>query len=612
MDPGTDDRPPSTPDRSPSSRFLEHFAPLPYQSLDEAGEIQVVNDAWLESLGYERDAAVGSPFVSFLASESAKRFETAFPQFKEQGSVSGVEFEMVRADGSTIVVSFDGQCEYDDDGRFRRTHCQFREETKSRETERRLRQQRDRFRALTGAIPDVVILYNGSGRTEEILTGQDSLLVDERSELVGKPIEETVNDDAATAILDAIDRTLRTDGVTRTEYRLQIDGEEKWFEGRVAPLQGADTDKVVFIARDISTRKSQEAELRETKERFELAIEGANLGVWDWDMETDQVSRHVMLREMLGFSESEFGGHLRDWERLVHPEGKARHDAALEKHVRDGTEYYECDYRLRTNDGDWKWVRNVGKVVEWDADGSPARAVGMHIDIDERKRAMQELARKTDQLEALNRVVRHDIRNDMNIIYGWAQQLEDHVDQAGEKPLERVLEVSEHVIDLTDVAREFVETLGNEERVDLEGVPLDQYLQNEIQSHRENFSEADIRVSGSIPELRVRANEMLSSVFRNLLVNAIKHNTADTPKVTIDVTEEPDSVEVTVADNGPGIPDERKETVFGKGEKGLDSEGTGIGLHLVHSLVSGYGGEVWITDNEPKGSEFHVELAKAE
>lgn len=612
MDPGTDDRSPSTPDRSPSSRVLEHFAPLPYQSLDGEGTIQVVNDAWLETLGYERDTVVGSPFVSFLGPDSAKRFETAFPQFKEQGSISDVEFEMVRADGSTIIVSFDGECEYDEDGRFRRTHCQFREETEHRETERRLRQQRDRFRALTGAIPDIVILYDDKGTAEEILTGQDSLLVDEKAELVGRTVEETLDEEAASAILEAIDRTLETGGVVRTEYRLQIDGQEKWFEGRVTPLHAEEADKVVFTARDITTRKEQEAELRETKERFELAIDGANLGVWDWDMETDKVSRHVMLREMLGFSEAEFGGDLRDWERLVHPEGKARHDAALEEHVREGTEYYECDYRMRTEDGDWKWIRNVGKVVEWNGDGSPARAVGMHIDIDERKRAMQELARKTDQLEALNRVVRHDIRNDMNIIHGWAQQLEDHVDHEGENALERVLEVSEHVIDLTDVAREFVETLGDEERVDLEGVPLDQYLENEIQSHRENFSEASIRVSGSIPDIRVQANEMLSSVFRNLLVNAIKHNTADTPMVTISVSEEPDSVEVTVADNGPGIPDERKETVFGKGEKGLDSAGTGIGLHLVHSLVSGYGGEVWITDNEPRGSEFHVELAKAE
>jgi signal transduction histidine kinase len=71
-------------------------------------------------------------------------------------------------------------------------------------------------------------------------------------------------------------------------------------------------------------------------------------------------------------------------------------------------------------------------------------------------------------------------------------------------------------------------------------------------------------------------------------------------------------VRVEIADNGPGIPDSRKETIFGKGESGLESAGTGIGLYLVDSLVEAPGGDVWVEDNDPAGSRFVVELPTAE
>ena len=104
---------------------------------------------------------------------------------------------------------------------------------------------------------------------------------------------------------------------------------------------------------------------------------------------------------------------------------------------------------------------------------------------------------------------------------------------------------------------------------------------------------------------------MLEAVFRNLLKNAIQHNHSDVPEVTVSTEERDEVVVVRIADNGPGVPDDRKETIFGKGKKGLESSGTGLGLYLVRSLVDGYGGDVWVEDNEPTGAVFAVELLRA-
>ncbi|MGM0606448.1 MAG: sensor histidine kinase, partial [Halobacteriota archaeon] len=96
-----------------------------------------------------------------------------------------------------------------------------------------------------------------------------------------------------------------------------------------------------------------------------------------------------------------------------------------------------------------------------------------------------------------------------------------------------------------------------------------------------------------------------------LLNNAVQHNNSAVPEVTVSVADYDDHLEVSVADNGPGISDELKTAIFTKGEKTLDSEGTGIGLYLVSTLVENYGGAVWVEDNEPVGAVFVVSLPKA-
>jgi signal transduction histidine kinase len=121
-----------------------------------------------------------------------------------------------------------------------------------------------------------------------------------------------------------------------------------------------------------------------------------------------------------------------------------------------------------------------------------------------------------------------------------------------------------------------------------------------------------VTAEGAIPDVDVVGNEMLGSIFRNLLQNAIQHNDKTPPEVTVSTAEADDRIEIYIADNGPGIPDAQKEEIFGRGEKGLESSGAGIGLYLVQSLVDGYGGDVWVEDNDPEGSVFVVSLPIAE
>lgn len=243
--------------------------------------------------------------------------------------------------------------------------------------------------------------------------------------------------------------------------------------------------------------------------------------------------------------------------------------------------------------------------------GEVTHFVGFQTDVSERVGAKRSLETERDRLSMLNQVVRHDIRNDMAIIEGWADQLESHVAPEGEEQFERILDAAKHTKQLTSAVRD-ISTVITEDEPDLEPIDLGPILKEEVRQCRSRFSYLDeeLTVEYEPPQddITVWGTSLLRSVFTNLLNNAVYHNDKDKVHIDVSVTTEEDSVVVSVADNGPGIPDAQKKTVFGKGEQFLDSSGTGLGLFLVDSLVTIYGGAVWIEDNDPEGSIFRVEL----
>lgn len=240
--------------------------------------------------------------------------------------------------------------------------------------------------------------------------------------------------------------------------------------------------------------------------------------------------------------------------------------------------------------------------------GDIERFVAVNHEITDLRELANALDGQRAQLELLNRVLRHDIRNDMHVILAWTEFLEPHVDSEGEEMLDRILSSAHHIVELTDIAKTIVEGIFTDVDPQLEPIAIPSFLTRVVERRQETFEHATITVDGDLPDVAVPANEMLSAVFRNLINNAIQHNDSDEPTVVITGEERDGSVQVRVADNGPGIPSERRNEIFDSDVKGLDSEGTGMGLYLVDNLVEMYDGAIWIEKNDPRGSVFVVEL----
>jgi PAS domain S-box-containing protein len=136
--------------------------------------------------------------------------------------------------------------------------------------------------------------------------------------------------------------------------------------------------------------KADEA-LEETKERLELAVDGARLGLWDYNLQTGEAFFSRRRMEMLGYTLEEVEPHISWWGRLVHPDDIPKVLAAVNPHLEGQTPFYECEHRLRCKSGEYKWILARGKVVERDNNGTPLRITGISLDITARKRAEEAL-----------------------------------------------------------------------------------------------------------------------------------------------------------------------------------------------------------------------------
>ena len=218
----------------------------------------------------------------------------------------------------------------------------------------------------------------------------------------------------------------------------------------------------------------------------------------------------------------------------------------------------------------------------------------------------QTVAEQRDTLRIVNKIVRHDIRNDLQLIDAYADRLADHVDALAEP--QKIGTCVTNAVAVTETAREVTEMVLRSEQADTQ-VRLSPLLLQQIERIDTSYPHAEITIEGQLPETEVVGDDMLASVFRNLLNNAVQHNDKEVPVVTVSVSQTESAVIVEIADNGPGIPDRHKETMFEEGNSGLESNGTGLGLYLVRQIVEGSNGRVEVIDNDPEGAVFIVKLA---
>jgi len=154
------------------------------------------------------------------------------------------------------------------------------------------------------------------------------------------------------------------------------------------------------LAGETTRREQAEARLRESEQRYALAVRGANDGMWEWDLTSGGASFSPRWRSILGCTEAEFAGRLEDWLERIHPSDRDRVERELDQHVQGRSERFETEHRLRHRDGSWRWVLARASAVRH-ASGKASRLVGLMTDISSRKRVQEALVDLADGLASV-------------------------------------------------------------------------------------------------------------------------------------------------------------------------------------------------------------------
>lgn len=363
-------------------------------------------------------------------------------------------------------------------------------------------------------------------------------------------------------------------------------------------------------------------ELVAMRDRLDLALEGANVGLWDWDAVTNEVYFSKTAKTQLGYDPEMPWTHFRDWEARLHPDD---HDEALQcvkKYFAERGDVYQSTFRLRCENGTYRWILSQGHG-EFDESGNPIRLIGVHIDIHEQienEKILEwlngELSRTVDALHSSNidlqqfaYVASHDLQTPLRAIANFAQFLQDDYagkfDATADDYLQRIVQGAHRM-------QQLIRDLLGYSRVESRAAPfqptsLNDAFDDALEMLSSSIAETGARVTrDDLPTIQADKSQM-AQLLTNLIGNAVKYHGDEPPEVHVWAESSDEFHTLFVQDNGIGISPQHHERVFEIFRR-LHTQtaypGTGIGLAVCRRIVNRHGGEISVKSQEAKGSTF--------
>ncbi|MCS3698653.1 PAS domain S-box protein [Salinibacter ruber] len=379
--------------------------------LDEPGpQIVYANEAFEEMTGYREAEVLGTTPRILQGPETERAVLDSLRAALEAGDEWEGETVNYRKDGTPYRVHWNISPVRGAGGQIEHWISVQRDVTEQREREKRLRRQKN----LLAQTQQLAGAWEADPRTGEVSWSEKVYEIHEMDPSAEVDLEEGLGFYAPESRGRAEEATqaLVEEGEPY-DAELQIDtaeGNRRWVRTVGAPAETDDGEvtKVAGAFQDITDRKEAERELRRSQERLQMATEAGNVGTWNWDLETDRVVFNDQWAEMLGYSREELDFQFSTWEALVHPEDLPRalqmletYLQMLETYIEGDAGTYDPEIRMRTKSGGWKWIQTIGRVVERDEEGAVTRVAGIHLDIDERKRAEQALREQEERLRGI-------------------------------------------------------------------------------------------------------------------------------------------------------------------------------------------------------------------
>ncbi len=499
--------------------------------------------------------------------------------------------------------------------------------TEHKRTEEAQRESESRYRMLIENSPDTVFLQSEGYFIYLNSAGVKLFGASCPEDLLGTRVIDRVHPDTRPLVRERMRMLMeerRPVGVAQETY-LRLDGTPVSVEVLATPFSYYERPAAQVIVRDVTERKQMVSELQSVKQRLELAIDSGQLGIWDWDIEKDEMVWNDRMLELYGLTRGQLTGTGRDWRQNIHTDDVQRAVAAIESAISDGLDY-EVEFRTLHLGGGSREIKLDGIVVR-SAEGKAMRMIGMSRDVTERKHLEAQL-RQAQKMEAIGTLaggIAHDFNNILTAIVGYAHlmHIRMHVDDPLLDDVREILRSADHAAQLTKSLLAF----SRKQSMKVELVELGELVRS--------FEQFLTRMIGEDVDLRIEADgdlgviadrSQLEQVLMNLATNArdaMPHGgmlsiQASREEIregfvrTRGFGKEGIYARLSVRDSGTGMDEEvcRRvfEPFFTTKEMG---KGTGLGLAIAYGIVKQHQGYIDVSSTLGKGTSFHIYLPLA-
>lgn len=603
-------------------------------SMDEDGNVVEFNPAAERTFGFAREEAIGRKMEELIIpTRYREQHRVGFARFLTTGETNvlnrRVELTARRADGSEIPIEI-AVTGSRINGKFITTGF-LRDISDRKQAEASLRDSESLKRAILESSLECVVSVNDKGEIIEFNPAAERTFGWTREEVIGRQMAEII---VPPAMRDAhaagFARFLETEVPHVLDRRIELTAVRK--DEREIPVEIAITAKKisgqhVFTAylRDITETKRVQEALRKSEERYALAVDGTNEGLWDWDADQDLLYVSPRFKSLVRLEIEDSWIKPGVWLSRMHPDDLKIYKSRLKAHLKGELEFLNFEFRISDGQGGYRWLFLNGAGLRNDK-GRIYRMAGSLGDFTDRKMEQLELARAKEAAEAATLAksqflanMSHELRTPMNAIIGFTRLVMRR--SSGLEPkhhanLEKILKSSDHLLTLINSVLDLSKIEAGQMDFVRETIDFPVLIDDALKVMEPLAHEKGLKLHHEIADLPkgfVSDSEKLKQIIFNLLSNAVKFT--EKGEIVVRVRSEKNEIEIAVRDTGIGIPVDAQSRIFeefGQVDNSLTRTfgGTGLGLSITKRLVELLGGRITVESAMGKGSNFKVRLPR--
>ena len=354
--------------------------------------------------------------------------------------------------------------------------------------------------------------------------------------------------------------------------------------------------------------------------KWRLALQYSSIGVWEYDAIVDRVFFSEESKKIITNTDPNFGLNSQDWNDLVHPDDLQNYYKDFQDHLNGLKPMYENEHRVKSANGQYKWILDKGKIVEWTPDGKAKRVIGTHTDITRLKEAESNVIKSLDiaskqnnKLQNFAHIVTHNLKQhagNFESILSFYDEAEN--DEEREELVNHLKSISTSLTKTITNLNDIVSVQASKIK-DIRKIYLRKEIDHVLEMLEVVISESQAKIYNNIDHsLFIYYNKSyFESVVQNLITNAIKYKHSErNPVINLDYVAYDDRLDLKITDNGLGIDLEKfGDSIFGLYKTFHHNENSeGVGLYLIKNQIESFGGHITVNSKVNIGTTFTITI----